>query len=81
MTAFLSDWRTGFGEEPVSSRELYEMIARLGVPMDLGTGSDHSRKVRLGKMLARLAGQDIGDSRIADAGKRKGVRVWRLEEI
>ena len=42
--------------------------------------SEHSRKVRLGKMLVKMNGEQIGDYRIADAGKRKGVRVWQLEE-
>jgi len=78
---FVIEWRQRYGEKPVSSRELCGMIDDEGVPMDLGTGGGHSRKIRLGKMLAKLAGREIGDHRIVDAGKRKGVRVWRLENI
>jgi len=81
LGVLVSEWREKYGEKPVPSRDLWKLIDDGGIPLNLGTGGERSRKIRLGKMLAKLAGREIGDHRIVDAGKRKGVRVWRLENI
>ena len=78
---FVSEWWDRHAGNPVTSRQLYQMIADNKIPLNLGTGSKRSQKVRLSRMLTKMSGRQVGTCRIVGVGKCKGVLSWKLEKI
>lgn len=80
LNSFVSAWWDKHGENPVSARQLYQIVADNKIPLSLGAGSRRSQKIRLSRMLSKLNGQQIGGCCVIGAGKCKGVLVWKLKK-
>jgi len=50
-------------------------------PLPLGNGSERSRRIRLGKLLARQRDRQYDDLRILSDGSRKKLQQWRLLRV
>src|SRR5439155_18198171 len=72
--AFLAVWCSRFGSQPVTTADLFPLSEQL----DLGNGEEHSRRIRLGRLLHRQRDRRIGDVRIEKVGLRAGAQNWRL---
>ena len=81
MISLVSAWWEEYSGDVVSSRQLHQLIADNKIPVNLSTGSKRSQKIRLSRLLSKISGQQVGTYCIAEAGKRKNVRVWKLEKI
>ena len=75
---FLSAWFDRFGERAVKVKELFEIADEA---LDLGTGTDHSRKTALGKALHARRGRIIGGKRVLDLGTHQGATRWRVQVV
>ena len=71
---FLAVWCDRFGSQPVTTADLFPLSEQL----DLGNGEEHSRRIRLGRLLHRQRDRRIGDVRIEKVGLRAGAQNWRL---
>jgi hypothetical protein len=79
---FVGQWWDRFGTAEVGTTDLYELALVCEPPLPLGIGGDHSRRIRLGKSLARMrdrvfeiAGLKI---RIRAPGVSHQARRWQL---
>lgn len=50
-TAFIGLWWDGHQDKFVKNSQIYPLVVRHDVPLDLGNGSDQSRKVKLGDLV------------------------------
>jgi hypothetical protein len=67
-------WQDKFQFQSVGAKELFPQCAEI----DLGGGSETSRKIILGKMLHDNRDRVFGDVVIVEAGMRAGSNLWRL---
>ena len=74
MIAFLDEWWSVNGDEARTAGELLEHAEEL----DLGHGNEHSRRVKLGKLLSVARGRRIGPYRIEKDRVCQGSIHWRL---
>jgi putative DNA primase/helicase len=79
---FIGQWWDRFGTAEVGTSDLYELALSCEPPLPLGTGGDHSRRIRLGKSLARMRDRvfDIAGlkARIGTLGVLHQARRWKL---
>jgi hypothetical protein len=79
---FVGQWWDRFGTAEVGTGDLYELALSCEPPLPLGTGGDHSRRIRLGKSLARMRDRvfDIAGlkARIGALGVLHQARRWKL---
>src|SRR5215831_18113180 len=71
------DWADQFGSREVTASELLPITHEL----DLGSGEEKSRSIRLGKLLSRIEGQCYGAWVIKRGGFVNGYQYWRLERV
>ena len=74
---FTEQWRHKYKGDAVTVAVLYSLADQL----DLGDGSEISRKTRLGKALAKMRDCVFGGYRIRTAGSYQGAQRWRLEQV
>jgi hypothetical protein len=79
---FVRQWWDRFGTADVGTSELYELALACEPPLPLGGGGDHSRRIRLGKSLARMRDRmfDIAGlkARVSTLGISHQARRWKL---
>jgi hypothetical protein len=79
---FVGQWWDRFGTAEVGTSDLYELALSCEPPLPLGTGGDHSRRIRLGRSLARMRDRvfDIAGlkARIGAVGVLHQARRWKL---
>jgi putative DNA primase/helicase len=79
---FVGQWWDRFGTAEVRTNDLYELALTCEPPLPLGTGGDHSRRIRLGKSLARMRDRvfDIAGlkTRVRALGVLHQARRWKL---
>ena len=70
-------------KHPVDAFGLVISLPRLRFDgnINLGGGSQRSRKIRLGKLLAQRVDQVVGGFKIVDAGTEKRARQLRLQPL
>ena len=79
---FISTWWNRFGTAEVGTVDLYEIALACEPPLQLGSGTERSQRIRLGKSLGRLrdrvfrvGGQSL---RTSICGTLQGAQRWRL---
>jgi hypothetical protein len=77
VRGFVEAWAEQFKEQEVRVAELLPLASSL----DLGNGNDHSRRIRLGKLLSERQGQLLGPWRIEKRGVVTGSQQWRLQRL
>lgn len=79
---FVAQWWDRFGTAEIRTNDLYELALICEPPLPLGTGGDHSRRIRLGKSLARMRDRvfDIAGlkARVRALGVVHQARRWKL---
>jgi putative DNA primase/helicase len=73
--AFVEAWWSRQADRPVRTSELLPEAQEL----DLGTGDENSRRIRLGKHLARMKDRQFSGFTILSAGRRQGSQLWKLQ--
>jgi putative DNA primase/helicase len=73
-------WQT-FGKDMVGAAELHDLVVRKDIPLELGSGSDRSQKIRLGIQISKMRQRQFGQYRIIFANKRNHAQNWRLEPV
>jgi len=81
LILFINAWWEKYGDNSVDSAHLSEVITNSDISLNLGKGNDKSRKIRLGKILSNLNGQQVGSYIITDAGKHRNIRLWKLRPV
>jgi hypothetical protein len=80
---FVGQWWDRFGTAEVGTNDLYALALTCEPPLPLGAGGDHSRRIRLGKSLARMRDRvfDIAGlkARIRAIGVSHQARRWKLD--
>jgi hypothetical protein len=76
---FVEIWWEKYGEEPVDSHYLRQMIIDAGIPFNLGNGSQKSQKIKLSRMLAQMKGRQIGSCCVTEAGTYRNSKLWKLK--
>ncbi|MFN4140276.1 toprim domain-containing protein [Aestuariivirga sp.] len=80
--AFVTGWWHRYGTAEVKSADLYELALMAEPPLPLGNGNDHSRRIRLGKSLARMRDRvfkvGVHDLRLAALGISHQAQQWSL---
>ena len=79
---FVGQWWDRFGTAEVGTSSLYELAVNCDPPLPLGIGGDHSRRIRLGKSLARMRDRVFNiaglRTRIGAIGVSHQARRWKL---
>ena len=78
-TALKDRWLEKFRLDPIESKELFHTCEEVGIY--LGPGTDHARRVRLGKILSSLRDRIFGSHRVETAGYRHKQQTYRLVEV
>lgn len=77
---FVEAWWDKKNSTPIGTGELLE-IAREYDGIDLGNGTDHGQRIRLGKLLAARRDNVIGNYRITDGGVDHHAVQWCLMPV
>ena len=82
LEALVSRWWAKHSGKPIGAADVYPMVVdpQGGDPIDidLGRGSERSRRTTLGKRLLKMQDRHVGGYRIVKAGTRQGAQLWRL---
>jgi hypothetical protein len=79
--SFTEAWWQSFGTNVVSAAELYDLINNRDIPIELGSGSDRSQKIRLGIQISKMRQRQFGQYRIIFAKQQNHAQRWRLEPV
>ena len=60
---------------------LFGLINACEIPFDLGSGSEHSQKVRLGNELKRIQDRRFGNLKVEHVGEAHRANLWRLVSV
>ncbi|MBW2407061.1 MAG: hypothetical protein JRE92_02485 [Deltaproteobacteria bacterium] len=78
--SFTEAWWQTFGPAEVGAAELYQLVLDKDIPIDLGSGSDHSKKIRIGKKTSKMCQRLFGQLRIVFAKQQNHAQKYRLEQ-
>jgi len=78
LRMFVDAWFKDFRLQVVGTSELFELINKYDLPIDLGNKTDKGQRTRLGMILTSLRDRQFGEYRIAAAGTRKHAKLWQL---
>jgi hypothetical protein len=73
-TSFAAQWWEKFGDQPVGVAELWDSAQEF----DLGDGSEHSQRIRLGNLIDSLRDRQLAGYRIEKLGAYQGAQRYRL---
>lgn len=73
-------WANTYGVQKTSTNDLWTIAGSMG-DIDLGNGPDHSRRTRLGRLLASLRDRHICGYRIETSGLVHSVQTYRLVKV
>ena len=79
--SFTEAWWQSFGANEVGAAELYDLIIKRDIPIELGSGNDRSQKIRLGIQISNMRQRQFGQYRIIFAKQRNHAQRWRLEPV
>ena len=74
-------WWHAFGTDEVGAADLSQLVLDKDIPIDLGSGSDHSQKIRLGKKISKMCQRQFGQLRIVFAKQQNHSQKYRLERV
>jgi hypothetical protein len=82
LTEFLEIWHGALGDRPCGVAEVYQLLGTSDLLSErLGDGSDRSRRIRLGRLIAAHEGQVLGSYRIEAAGVTRRAAQYRVLRI
>jgi hypothetical protein len=79
--SFTKAWWQTFGPDEVGTADLYHLVHDKDIPIDIGSGSDHSQKIRLGKKISNMRQRKFGRLRIVFAKQQNHSQKYRLELV
>ena len=80
-TTSASTTKLGRAQPSVRASELLDLVVRLEIPLDVGSGSQESQVTRLGLLLERLYGRRFGAVRVGRSSRKSGKTWrWKLEK-
>jgi hypothetical protein len=79
--SFTEAWWQTFGPVEVGAAELYQLVLDKDIPIDLGSGSDHSKKIRIGKKTSKMCQRQFGQLRIVFAKQQNHSQKYSLEQV
>ncbi len=68
LDSFVSVWWKQYGDDNVGVSRLYPMIEKYELSLELGGGTERSRRIRMGRILTSMLNRQFGDY-IVTAGK------------
>jgi hypothetical protein len=77
--AFIKNWWLQWGEQEVGTSQLYECATTCSPKVDLGTGSETSKRAKLGMMVRDLKGEEFLID--IDENTKFKVRVIFVKEL
>ena len=77
FSPLFASWSDKFGDMKVSTFDLWSITEDMN-DIDLGNGPEHSRRIRLGKLLSSMRDRQIGDFRVEASGLVLGRQTYRL---
>jgi hypothetical protein len=77
LRGFCEKWWSALNQAPVGVAELWH----LATDLDLGDGSEHSQRIKLGKLLDSLRDRCFGEFRVEKLGLRRGVQKYCLQRM
>jgi hypothetical protein len=78
--SFTEAWLNRFGTNEVGVAELYNLVREKEIPIQIGSGGDRSRKIRLGIQISKMRQRKFGQFRIVFAKQKNHAQCWRLEK-
>ena len=79
LIRFADTWAKQHGRSPVGVKEVYSIAEDIG--LDLGMGTERSRKIKLGKQLVKRAGTTVGSWRIVKGGEKARAKQFTLKQV
>ena len=77
---FVCRWHQKHGSGGVTTKQVFDLAEDLD--LDLGHGSDQSRRIKLGKLLERHQGRTFGELRLVRAeGSTGGSARWKVDKV
>jgi hypothetical protein len=76
--ALVGLWWARHGTSAVKVADLYELVAANDLPLPLRGDGDRSRRIQLGKLLARHRDRTIAGYHLHHAGASQGTARWQL---
>jgi len=78
---FTDNWFFSYAHSSVGVAQLYELVLDKDIPIDLGSGSEHSKRIRLGIQISKMRQRQFGDYRIVPGKEKNHAQTWRLELV
>jgi len=78
---FTENWFSTYARSSVGVARLYELVLDKDIPIDLGSGSEHSKRIRLGLQISKMRQRQFGDYRIVPGKEKNHAQTWRLELV
>ena len=75
---FLRRWWETFGSRGVSVQDLYTIVSREGIPLELTGRDEHAQRTSLGMRLRQQRDRHYGSFGIRWVGSRHGAQYWRI---
>jgi len=79
LNDFVRDWWESYKDTEVFVGDLLDLVEQYDIPLHLGDGNEHSKKIRLGKYLDHNRNRHCGNFKIIKGKKLGGLTRWRLE--
>ncbi|MGA2224595.1 MAG: hypothetical protein ABSH41_09155, partial [Syntrophobacteraceae bacterium] len=79
LRSLVSVWWQEFQDKEVGVAQLYPLVDKYEIPLDLGnSGSDRGQKTRFGKLLGSLRDRQLGNYRISAGRSKDRAQQYRL---
>jgi hypothetical protein len=82
LRSLVSVWWQEFQDKEVGVAQLYPLVDKYEIPLDLGNpGSDRGQKTRFGKLLGSLRDRHLGNYRISAGRSKDRAQQYRLQAV
>ena len=79
--SFTEAWWSDYGTDAVGVADLYQLVLKKDIPIELGSGTERSQKIRLGIQISGKRQRQFGPYRISFVSQKNHSLLWRLEKI
>jgi hypothetical protein len=74
-------WWSEYETNAVGVADLYQLVLEKDIPIELGSGTERSQKIRLGIQISGKRQRQFGPYRIVYVSRKNHSHLWRLEKI
>lgn len=79
--SFTEAWWQMHEASEVGTAELFDVVLEKDIPIELGSGTERSQKIKLGIQISRMRHRQFGQYRIVLGKQKNHAQHWRLELV